>query len=138
MTENLISQPIEVDRESIPTVVFVAALLLSLDGSLVLLGCLYYPAGIVERLIYGSWALVILTTGILILRNHRAAPYLALVSAILLTVEELRQFPIIQSLMHQPPAVGRVARTVFNVFLYWVCYFAYKRWASSRGMDHIR
>ena len=115
-------------------VVTVGGLLLVVLGGLALLGCVAGPGGKAERIYEGFGAVVITLTGVMMLRNHRSASLLCFVTAVLLTIDRVRQFvetgPSTLSHFALSKAVLRLG---INVLFYWAAYHWYKIWVLNKN-----
>jgi hypothetical protein len=100
----------------------IIALTLFIDGALALIGCFAYHGDIIERVYNGVGSTVILATGaaMLIVR-------LAMVCAIVLTIDEIRPFMTVHFVEWSIHLVGQMARGVVNISLYWIVFSVYRR-----------
>ena len=118
-------------ERSLPILIVVSALLLLADGVLALFGCIAYPGSIPGRTFDTIGSAVILATGLSILMNHRTAVYFACASAVLLTIDQLRELASVGRSVH---ITSKTAHLFINVAFYWVMFELYRRWfrTSSR------
>ena len=119
------------DMKSVPITLCFIALFLVIDGALALLGCVVYPGSLAERLYDGIGSIIILGTGLMIFINHRSALCFSLMCAVLLTVDQIREFIVAPPANWSIHALGKAAHVVLNIVFYWISYILYRRWTRA-------
>jgi hypothetical protein len=119
------------EMKTIPTGLRVVAVLLLIDGLLALFGCLFSEGQALERLYGAIGCIVLITTSILILLNHKMALLFSFLCAVLLTIDATSQFVSLHTLSSSAHGVWQAARTLFNIALYWVVFLWFREWRRT-------
>jgi hypothetical protein len=107
---------------NVPVGVFWTSALLLFLGSVTLLGSLLPPRD-AESIGVSVASILLITTAILILRNHKWALSFAFTSASLMTLGLAYEF-----IHHIPFTWQRVGRFILLVTMYWTAYLWYRKW----------
>jgi hypothetical protein len=117
-----------------PGALAVVCMLLLLDGVLVLLGCLFYTGQDPTRPYYAVGSTIIIVTSILMWINHKWSLTLSFICAILITTDLILEHILpLKNNLASAHTLWEIARTLFNVGLYWAAFFWYRRWRAAGG-----
>lgn len=112
----------------LPILIVVPASLLLVDGVLALLGCITYPGNVSGRVLDAIGSAILVLTGVSVLTSRKSAIYLACLSAMLLTVDQFRQFTAFDWSLQTTNKVGHF---LLNVVAYWILFGLYRRWRHN-------
>ncbi len=118
------------NADTLPAGVLTISLFVLVVGVLGLVGAFFPPRD--AKSIYGAAESIILTsTAILVLCNHKWAVMFAFLAAASLTVGSVFDYPLLRHFSFSIPAISQAMRFLFHATLYWVAYIWYKKWRCT-------
>jgi len=121
------------DKTAVPAGVEFLSLLLLLYGVLEFIACFFAPRN-VFLLGYMTIAILLVSTAILVLLNHKWALHFVLVVTIAATLDIARDFWV-QNLGFSTHTIWLVFRLLFSTGLYWYAYQWYRNWRNTLKTD---
>jgi hypothetical protein len=117
------------DKTAVPTGVEFFSLLLLLYGVLEFIGCFFMPRNIL-LLGYIAIAILLTSTPILVLFNHKWALHFVLLVTIAATLDSARDFWL-QNFGFSTHTIWLAIRLLLLIGLYWGAYVWYRNWRNS-------
>jgi hypothetical protein len=121
------------EKKDIPIGLRVVSILLLIDGVFALLGCLASGGQDLDRVYGAASSIIIIITSILILINHKRALPFSFLCAAALTIDLILEFFPRHFSPFSLHTAWQIARTLFNVTLYWVGFLWYRKWRTNPG-----